>query len=301
MPRIVISASRRTDIPAFYMPWFMNRIQIGHFELANPYSKKISQLPASPDQVHTIVFWSKDFAPFLDGGYGRQLAEKGYHLFFNFTINSPHPILEPAVPPLEQRLAQLRQLADLFGPQAIQWRFDPICHYRLPSGETDDNLDQFRAIAQGVAQTGITTCITSFVDLYRKVKERQRHLDLQLFDPPLAQKVARVAAMAETLDGMGIQLQLCCEKELLAAMPPPPHIKSAACIPNHHLARLYGDDISLARDAGQRAAAGCGCRVSKDIGNYQHHPCHHRCLFCYANPAQPVPPAMDGVPGRPRR
>lgn len=263
----------------------MERINNGYFELANPYSRQVSRLQVDPDHIHTIVFWSKNFAPLLEGRYDRQLTQKGYRLFFNFTINSPHPVLEPSVPPLAKRLDQLRRLADRFGPQAIQWRFDPICYFQLPSGQRGDNLEHFSTIAEQAANAGITACITSFVDLYRKVRERQRHLAIQLFDPPLSQKVTRIESMAGTLNTLGIQLQLCCEKELLAALPEQAGVKSATCIPNHLLARLYGDDISMAKDTGQRVAAGCGCRVSKDIGSYHLHPCHHNCLFCYANPS----------------
>ncbi|MBW1842194.1 MAG: DUF1848 family protein, partial [Deltaproteobacteria bacterium] len=95
----VISASRRTDIPAFYMSWFMQRIQEGFFEVKNPYNHKITVVPAAPEEVHTIVFWSKNFGPFIQGKYGQTLAAMGYNLFFNFTINSDDSLLEPQVPP----------------------------------------------------------------------------------------------------------------------------------------------------------------------------------------------------------
>ena len=95
MEKIILSASRRTDIPAFYMPWFMAGIEQGRFGVVNPYNQKISNVPAGVDQVHTIVFWSKDFGPFLKGGYGEDLAARGYHLFFNFTVNTADRLLEP--------------------------------------------------------------------------------------------------------------------------------------------------------------------------------------------------------------
>jgi hypothetical protein len=83
----------------------------------------------------------------------------------------------------------------------------------------------------------------------------------------------------------GIELHLCCEKDVLSALPQGTDVRAAACIPNDRLIDLYGPGISLRRDAGQRAAAGCGCRVSRDIGGYDKHPCHHNCRYCYANPA----------------
>ncbi len=286
MRQIVISASRRTDIPAFYMPWFMSGIDTGHFEVVNPYNRQITRVSADPDQVHTIVFWSKNFRPFLEQGYGQILARQGYHLFFNFTINSGHGALEPMVPPLEDRLDQLAGLVQAFGADAVQWRFDPICFFREKSGRLGDNLDQFETIAKRVARQRVQICITSFVDLYRKVIQRVKgNNDLELIDPPMAHKIATIERLANCLTDLNIDLRLCCEKDLLAALPSGLPIGASACIPNDRLVALYGPGISLARDNGQRKASGCTCGVSRDIGSYSLHPCRHNCLFCYANPA----------------
>jgi hypothetical protein len=286
MPQIVISASRRTDIPAFYMPWFMAGIDAGCFEVQNPYNRRTVRVPATRDQVHSFVFWSKNYGPFLDRGYAESLVQRGYRLFFNFTINSTHPVLEPALPPLDLRLSQLDRLVDAFGPDCIQWRFDPICFFRKRSGRMDDNLDQFEIIAGRAAQAGLRICITSFVDLYRKVLRRaEAQHDLRLIDPPRPQKIATVARLADHLAGLGMQLQLCCEKDLLDDLPAGMPVGPSSCIPNDRLTDLYGPGISLARDSGQRKTAGCTCGVSKDIGSYNLHPCHHNCLFCYANPS----------------
>lgn len=292
MSRVILSASRRTDIPAFYMPWFMQQIQQGGFEVENPYSGRLSRVEARVEQVHTIVFWSKDFGPFLAGHYGQDLNRLGYPLFFNFTLNSPHAVLEPGLPPFERRLAQLEQLCEHFGPQKVQWRFDPICFYATSTTPEADNLEKFAAIAHQAARVGVRVCITSFVDAYRKIRQRIAGRDLQLLEPRLTQKVAVINRMAQTLAPLGIALQLCCEKEVLSALPEATPIREGACIPGPYLAELNGADVSLARDKGQRAGAGCGCTVSKDIGSYRRHPCRHNCLYCYANPfidQQPKP------------
>lgn len=287
MPKAVISASRRTDIPAFYMPWFMAGIDAGCFEVQNPYNRRTLRVPAGPGEVHSIVFWSKNFGPFLDQGYAMELVRRGYRLFFNFTINSAHPVLEPRLPPLEIRLDQLTRLVDLFGPACIQWRFDPICCFRDRSGRMGDNLDQFEIIAGHAAGLGLKLCITSFVDLYRKVLKRTEKIrDLQFVDPPVSRKSSIIAGLAGCLAGLGMQLQLCCEKDLLDHIAPDLQVRSSACIPSRKLTALFGPGISLARDSGQRRASGCNCGVSKDIGSYHLHPCRHNCLFCYANPAR---------------
>jgi hypothetical protein len=285
MERIVLSASRRTDIPAFYMPWFMAGIDQGYFDVANPVSRKVARVPADPRSVHSIVFWSKDFGPFLKNGYGERLAKAGYGLFFNFTINTPHALFEPHLPPLAERLAQLAELSRRFGPAAIQWRFDPICHFTTPTGEVGDNLGAFEEICNRAAGVGITVCIASFVDLYRKVQRRfAERSNVSLIDPAMARKVEIVLWMERQLRAAGIALRLCCEKEVLAALPVDSTVTASACIPVNHLAALYGPGISLRQDPGQRAAAGCTCGLSRDIGDYGLHLCRHDCLYCYARP-----------------
>jgi len=127
---MVLSASRRTDIPAFFMPWFMEGIARGEFEVTNPYNRRVTRVAATVPPVHTIVFWSKNFGPFLEGDYGGRLQALGYHLYFQFTINSENPVLEPNLPGLDQRLEQLQRLCDRFGLRSVNWRFDPICFYR---------------------------------------------------------------------------------------------------------------------------------------------------------------------------
>ena len=168
----IISASRRTDIPAFYMPWFMGQIGKGSFEVTNPFNQRVSCVTATPDRVHTIVFWSKNFGPFLNNCYGEQLLKLGYHLFFNFTINSECTELEPNVPPLKKRLEQLEHLSRRFGPLTINWRFDPLCFYKTGVGALQDNLHDFAIIAGKAAEFGIERCITSFMDHYPKINRR---------------------------------------------------------------------------------------------------------------------------------
>jgi len=262
----------------------MAQITQGWFEVDNPYNRQISIVPAQVDQVHSIVFWSKDYGLFLEQGYGKTLTDKGYHLFFNFTINSPNPLLEPAVRPLPQRLDQLARLSDRYGPQAIQWRFDPICHYIDALGQSDNNLDQFSMIADCAASLGITTCIASFVDLYRKVNQRTARMPNFFFwEPPLSEQIDIITGLAAYLKPKNIALHLCCEKALLAALPSDTGIQGAACISAQRLSDLFGPGLSFQRDKGQRTKAGCGCTLARDIGSYRLHPCRHNCLYCYAN------------------
>ncbi len=294
--RIIISASRRTDIPAFYMDWFMQGIYDGYFEVTNPFNRHVSKVTATPENVHTIVFWSKNFRPFLDGGYGERLQKMGYHLFFNFTLNSESPWLEPHIPPLNGRFEALSRLVERFGPEAIHWRFDPVCFFRPPGGPDMDNLTDFARIAEVMGDLGIRRCITSFMDHYPKIKKRLAAYPGFVFnDPPLEEKVRVLQWLAQILKPHDIDLYTCCEKEVMAALPADAPIEPSRCIPGRLLMDLFGGEISLRKDAGQRVKQGCGCTVSSDIGSYHRQPCRHNCLFCYANPSKSSHPLCESA------
>ncbi|MFC1488536.1 DUF1848 family protein [Thermodesulfobacteriota bacterium] len=288
--QVVISASRRTDIPAFYMDWFMEQIKQGYFESINPYNRNVTKVPATPDYVHTIVFWSKNFDTFLEGDFGKKLSDKGFNLFFNFTVNSDCAVLEPRVPDLHERLVQIRNLCRQFGAQSVNWRFDPICFYTSAQNEIQDNLHDFSRIAAEASQCGIRRCITSFMDDYPKIRKRAgAMLGFSFVDPPLEQKKKILLLMEKGLAEKSICLYACCEKQVLASLPEESRIKSSSCIPNDFLVEIFGGHLSFNRDTGQRIKDGCGCRVSTDIGSYHLHPCYHNCLFCYANPSSQKP------------
>ncbi len=286
---IVISASRRTDIPAFYMEWFMDRIEKGSFNVINPYNQHVSDVPATCEKVHSIVFWSKNFRPFIENGYGNKLKKKGYKLFFNFTINSCLPLLEPNLPSLADRCDQLESLCSCFNPNTINWRFDPICFYKNKENQQLNNLHDFSIIAEKAANCGIKRCITSFMDHYPKVKKRTAQMpDFSFTDPPLEKKKEVVLKMAKTLSGKKISLQTCCEKEVTGLLPLDCGITKSSCIPNDLLVDIFGGRLSMRKDFGQRIKSGCGCKASVDIGSYNLQPCYHSCLFCYANPAKRI-------------
>jgi len=237
--------------------------------------------------VHTIVFWSKDFGLFLKENQAKKLKQAGYHLFFNFTINSSAPVLEPHVPPLDVRLKQLEQLCDRFGSSVINWRFDPICFFRDCNGELQDNLHDLSRIAEKAAECGIERCITSFLDFYPKIDKRIAALPgFSFSNPPPDIKKATILKIKKLLSAYKINLKLCCEKEVMDRLPDNSSVTESSCIPNDLFLELFGGNLSLKKDTGQRIRKGCGCKVSVDIGSYHHHPCFHNCLFCYANPVK---------------
>ena len=267
----------------------MEQIKKGAFDVVNPYNRRKFKVPATPDRVHTIVFWSKNFDPFIKGGFGRKLSEMGYNLFFNFTLNSNNALLEPRIPSLVLRLEQLRELTRDYDPRTLNWRFDPICFFRFDQQPVKDNLDDFSRIAAWASQCGISRCITSFMDDYAKIKKRiVSMLGFSFIDPVLSEKINILLKMEKELAGKNMDLYACCEKEVLDALPSWSGIRNSSCIPNDLFVEIFGGELSFKRDMGQRTERGCGCMVSMDIGSYHLHPCYHNCLFCYANPTPRV-------------
>lgn len=276
--RLVLSASRRTDLPAFYLDRFVEGLRRGFFITENPFSGKILVVPATPDKVAGFVFWSKNYASFLERKIGEEVLGMEMGIFFQFTVNSPNPILEKRLPPLEERLEQLSELARRFGGNRVSWRWDPICHWRDASGKRHHNLDGFPAIAAAAARAGIPSCTTSFLDLYPRVLRRAEKQNVFFFDPSKERKREILRRMAKKLGDFGMELLLCCEGDLLKECDSP-GIRPASCIPGPLLEETFGS-VSGKKDPGQRK--GCHCTLSRDIGSYTGQPCLHRCLYCYA-------------------
>ena len=290
-PDKILSASRRTDIPGFYMDWFMERIRLGFFEVKNPYTQTIKIVEVSKKTVHSIVFWSKNYDAFIRTGAGEKLKRLGFNLYFNFTINSESPLLEPGLLPLTQRLNQLKQLASLFGPENIAWRFDPICFYKMETDRSEkNNLSDFPLISEQASKLGIAKCVTSFMDMYPKIIKRLEFLShkkettLIFIDPPLGKKIQVIQWMENHLLQLNMRLFLCCEKELFSHLGRDTQILENACIDGNILKMNFRGAPETKRDYGQRSKQGCKCTRSIDIGSYDEHPCFHNCLFCYAAP-----------------
>ncbi len=297
----VLSASRRTDIPGCYTSWFMSCISRGYFRVRQPFTGKYRTIYVHPENIHSIVFWSKNYAPFLKARADSILTDKGFSLYFYFTINSENPLLEPNLPSLDKRLRQLEHLVQNHGPDKIAWRFDPICFYEDDQGQTGNNLTDFALIAKLAARLGIRKCVTSFYDPCPKVKTRQNFLFsrqkkvIRMMVPDRAKKIRIIRKMAALIKPWEMNLALCAEKDLFSALcpeqdlfssehpePAPENLVENACIDGRMLQKLYNGYPCLSRDRAQRISSGCRCTQSVDIGSYQDHPCPHNCLFCYA-------------------
>jgi len=269
--RKVISASRRTDIPGFYMPWLERRIKQGGVDVRNPVMKHQKyHVSLKPEDVHSIVLWSKNYRPFLESALSQ---DERYRWYFNFSLVDC-PQWERRVPGLDERLKQVREITKRWSARHINWRFDPIIYW---DGGRRNNLNSFAPICDVMAGVGITRCTISFVTWYKKVKQRPAVQSLGFYDPPMEQKIDVLSRMSSYAHDRGITLESCCNDALLQAEG----IKRASCVNGPLLTELSGERCSAARDNSQRE--GCGCTKSSDIGGYAMS-CFHNCLYCYAKP-----------------
>jgi hypothetical protein len=271
--RTIISASRRTDIPGFYMRWFEHRVRTGYVDVRNPVVKDNTyRVSLHPDEVHTIVLWSKNFRPFLISDISESAP---YRWYFNFSLVDC-PEWERNIPSLDERLDQVKEIANRWSPLHINWRFDPIIFW---DDGRKNNLDSFEPICDTMAEIGVSRCTFSFVTWYQKIKNRESAKELHGFDPPLSQKLELLASLSEYARDRGIIMESCCNDELLTV----PGIVRGSCINGPLLSLLANNRCSYAHDNSQRE--NCGCTKSSDIGSYEMS-CPHDCLYCYAKPVE---------------
>lgn len=276
---LIISASRATDIPAFYADWFFRRLDKVYVRWRNPFSGQDSYV--SFGNTRFIVFWSKNPAPLLP--YLPLLKERGIGCYIQFTLNDYEAEgLEPNVPTLTQRTDTFRRLVDALGIGAVVWRFDPLILTDKINIET--LLDKIAHIGNVLA--GYTEkLVFSFADIesYKKVSRnlRQSGINYREWDEESMHEFAsRLSALNR--NKWEFRLATCAERIDLSEYG----IEHNRCIDPELISRLAPDDVILQNflynaktDTGQRKA--CGCILSKDVGAYN--TCPHGCLYCYAN------------------
>ena len=272
---MIISASRRTDIPAFYSDWMMARLREGFCLVPNPMNKKqISQISLLPKDVEAIVFWSKNPKPILP--YLDEIDKFGHRYYFQFTLNNYSTLFEPKVPPLSSRIATFQQLSNMVGPKRVVWRYDPIIISSI-SGY-DFHRTTFERLAKQLA--GYTSrVVISIVDLYRKTSRRFQPLEKQGIEIDYKPEVS--GQLLDLLHGMALTAKyhdleiLSCAEECdysnLGICP-------GRCIDGELIDSIWHIQGNWKKDPGQRSA--CGCIVSRDIGTPD--TCLHNCVYCYA-------------------
>lgn len=270
---MIVSASRATDIPAFYSEWFFNRLDAGYVRWINPYNGKGSFVSFA--NLRFIVFWSKNPEPILP--YLSILQERGIGYYFQYTLNDYQSEgYEPNLPGLERRISTFKRLVDVSGPDSAVWRFDPLLLTNKVG--IDELLSRISAISERL--NGYTDrFVFSFADIssYAKVA---RNLQTQgvRYREWTEDDMLRFAMGLKDLR-LGMALSTCAERIDLSEFS----ISHNRCIDPELIIRrspqLQNEVIWLHPDKGQRKL--CGCIASKDIGQYN--TCPHGCVYCYAN------------------
>ncbi len=316
---IIISASRSTDIPAFYPKWFFNRLEAGYCVWTNPFNQKKTKV--SFVNCKAIVFWTKNpkqMIPYLD-----ELDKRGLHYYFQFTLNDyVTEGFEPNVPSLAERVETFKTLSERIGKERVIWRFDPLI---VTPGKTVRDLCA-KVWKVGNMLKGFTDkLVFSFVDVagYKKVQNnfiKETNLfsreNIESAEPSDKQKIEIVENLVKCRDewkqqGWNISLATCAEGIDLEKYG----IEHNRCIDGELMKRVFADDEDFVyylnygklpeknlfgdalpdhkaksktaeqlKDKGQRKI--CGCMVSKDIGMYN--TCRHFCVYCYANTSRDI-------------
>jgi hypothetical protein len=267
---MIISASRRTDIPAFYAPWFMNRLRAGWCRVPNPFNPaQVSEVSLDPGDVEVIVFWTRNALPLLP--HLRELEERGYRFYFLYTLMDNPRIMDPGCPPLKSAIKAFQTLAEQIGPDKVMWRYDPIAITSVT--DPDYHKRAFRRIA-GELRGFTTRCIISNVHAYRKVEKRFREKGIvwkALGEEGLGDLMRFMAGEAEDRD---MEIQSCAQSIELERYG----VRHGKCVDDEYIKKVFGIEVSPKKDPSQRKA--CMCVKSKDIGMYD--TCLYGCLYCYA-------------------
>lgn len=290
---MIISASRRCDIPAFYSEWFIDKIQKGFVLVRNPMNaRQISRIDLTPEAVDCIVFWSKNPEPMLAGLDKLEC----YKYYFQFTLNGYGKDAEPNLPAQERRIETFMKLSEKLGRSRVVWRYDPV--FLSGAYTAGFHKEKFQYLAERLS--GYTDrCVISFIDMYKKIQKAMCRLGA--FAPDSSVQAELAEWIGRTAKRCGMEAVSCCEPLNME----PYGIGAGHCIDKALITKLCGYTLHAAdKDKNQRP--GCGCMPSVDIGSYN--TCAHGCKYCYAsfspgsvrkNTAQysPSQPLLCGWPG----
>ena len=267
---MIISASRRTDIPSYYSEWFFNRIKEKYVYVRNPINiRQVSKINLSAEFVDSIVFWSKNPEPMIN----KLGLLKNYKYYFQFTLTSYGHDIEKNIPSKREKIFNaFKKLSDEIGSKKVIWRYDPIII-------TDKyTLDYHKKYFEKIAKTlnGYTErCIISFMDIYSKVKRNMKEIKFYDINKDNESIIGLSKHISEVGKNYDIKIETCAEEIELKDFG----IGHAKCIDDKLISEIIGYDINAKKDKNQRLP--CGCIESCDIGAYN--TCLSKCLYCYAN------------------
>ncbi|HBG4644667.1 TPA: DUF1848 domain-containing protein [Clostridioides difficile] len=264
---MIVSVSRRTDIPAFYSKWFFNRLEEGFVYVINPMNpKQVSKIELNPHTVDCFVFWTKDVTPML---YDLNKL-KDYKYYFHYTITSYGKEVETCILDKRKVIDSFKELSRKIGKERVILRYDPI--FLSEKYTVDYHIKAFASLCNQL--DGFTEkCIISFIDLYKKTKFNTKALHIKPIEiteiETLSKEISKIAHKH------GITLEMCSEEYNLSKFG----IGKSKCIDDRLISEIIGCEVEVKKDSTQRDI--CGCVKSVDIGQYN--TCRHYCLYCYAN------------------
>jgi hypothetical protein len=271
----IISCSRRTDIPAFYSKWLINRVRAGYCTVVNPFNaNQVSHVSLAPEDVEVFVFWTRNAAPLLD--HLAEMDNRGYKYYFQYTVLGYPEEIDPFSPRLSEAVKTFIELSKLIGKEKVIWRYDPVLYSSLTDPEWHKR--QFKLIAEKL-EGYFERCVISIIDPYRKTTSRMSKETSLSFNLPEDAFVPEayiplMAFMGETAKKADFEIQTCAEGEDLSQYG----ITHGKCIDDELIARITARPLHPKKDASQRKA--CGCVLSKDIG--ANNTCVYGCKYCYA-------------------
>lgn len=272
---MIVSASRRCDVPAFQAEWFMAALRAGAVGVANPFRPgPPRRVSLRRGDVDAFVFWSRDVRPLLP--HLAELESGGFPSIFLLTATGYPRALEPGVPSVAEAAAFFRELAARVGRRRIAWRYDPV----LITPETDSafHARRFAEMANLLAPCA-SRVIVSFFDPYPKALRRLRRsgIEADAASGGAEAQAALLAGFAAVAAREGLEIRSCAEAASWAG------VAHGKCVDEELLNELFGLDLSYRKDPAQRKL--CLCTLSIDIGRYGE--CGHGCLYCYARREKP--------------
>ena len=265
---MIISASYKTDIPAFYGRWFLNRLDAGYCRMVNPYGGQTYRVDLTRGTVDGFVFWTKNLGPFL--GALDVVSDAGFPFVVQYSVTGLPTALERSVPDWERAVEHMAHVRDRWGPRAVVWRYDPIV--TTDATPPSWHRETFARLARTLR--GVTDeAVVSFLQPYRKTARNMDAAGLSWRDPYLDEKRALLADLAGIAADHGKALTLCTQPDLGGI----PGVAPTRCVEAERLSDVAGRPI-LAKEKGNRP--GCFCAESRDIGDYD--TCPHGCVYCYA-------------------
>lgn len=262
---MIINTGCRTDIPAFYSKWLMNRIREGYVLVRNPYYKsQVTKYSLSPNLVDCLAFCTKNPEPMLQ--YLDELDK--YKQYWFVTITPYGKDIEPVVPNKEKVIESFKKLSEHVGVDSIGWRYDPIF---IGNGfDVKKHIESFEKNAKQLK--GYTNnCTISFLDLYEKVKRNAPDIR-----PPTKEEQIELAKAFSRIGKINnMTIHSCCEKTYLSEYG----LKCNGCMSQEIIEKAINSLLNPPKRKNLRED--CNCLMGNDIGAYD--TCGHLCKYCYAN------------------